>query len=343
MRIKDLGEFGLIKRIGRLLPPCSGDVVVGVGDDVAVVDTGGKHYLLLTCDIQVENTHFLPSVSPYQLGLKAAAVNLSDIGAKGGEPLHFLVSLALRAETSVEWVDEFYRGLGEGASRHGADIIGGNLSHTQGPQVVDLFLTGRVKKEELLLRGGARPGDKVLVTGQLGNAKGGLFLLTQEDLREKLTPERAEALLTALLTPTPRVREGQAIARTGKATAMLDISDGLAQDLLHICEASRVGVRIWAEKIPFSFALEELGQLLGTPPWLLALEGGEDYELCFTSPAEEAEELAEEVERTTGIPVTIIGEVLPQEEERWLVTPQGEERLLSPRGWNHFREAKDGS
>lgn len=343
MLIKDLGEFDLINRIAQLLPPCSRDVVVGVGDDVAVVDTGGDHYLLLTCDIQVENTHFLPSVSPHQLGRKAAAVNLSDIGAKGGEPLHFLVSLALRAETSVRWVDEFYRGLGEEASRHGADIIGGNLSHTQGPQVVDLFLTGKVKKDWLLLRKGARPGDKVLVTGQLGNAKGGLFLLTQESLREKLTPEGAETLLTALLTPTPRVREGQTIAASHMATAMLDISDGLAQDLLHICEASGVGVRIWAEKIPLSLALEALAQLLSTTPWLLALEGGEDYELCFTSPAGEAEELAEEVERATGTPVTIIGEVLPQKEGQWIVTPQGKETPLSPRGWNHFREVADGS
>ena len=340
MKIRELGEFRLIERIARLLAPCSKDVVVGVGDDVAVVDTGGDDYLLLTCDIQVEKTHFLPSASPHQLGRKAAAVNLSDIGAKGGKPLHFLVSLALRTDTPVEWVEDFYKGLGEEASRYGTDIIGGNLSRIQGPQVIDLFLMGKVKKDRLLLRKGAKPGDLVLVTGQLGGARGGLLLLAQKDLKEKMDPQKAEALIQAQKTPTPRLKEGQIIARSGKATAMLDISDGLAQDLLHICQASGVGARIRAGRIPFSCALENLAQLLKIPPWRLALMGGEDYELCFTVSAREAEKLAEEVKRSTGTPVTIIGEVLPQRKGQWLVTPQGEEVPLSSEGWNHFKEAK---
>ena len=343
MRIKDLGEFGLIERITRLLPPCSKDVVVGVGDDVAVVNTGGDNYLLLTCDIQVENIHFIPSASPHQLGRRAAAVNLSDIGAKGGAPLHFLVSLALRADTPVEWVEDFYKGLGEEASRHGTDIIGGNLSHIQGPRVMDLFLMGKVKKDRLLLRKGAKPGDLVLVTGQMGSARGGLLLITQENLREKMDPKKAKALIQAQTTPTPRVKEGQVIARSGKATAMLDISDGLAQDLLHICQASGVGARIWADRIPISPALGNLAQLLEIPPWRLALVGGEDYELCFTASAREAEKLAEEVKRSTGTTVTIIGEVSPQKGRQWLVTPQGEEVPLSLQGWNHFRETEDGA
>ena len=340
MKIGELGEFGLIERVATLLAPCSKDVVVGVGDDVAVVDAGGDEYLLLTCDIQVERIHFLPSASPHQLGRKAAAVNLSDVGAKGGKPLHFLVSLALRADTPVEWVDEFYKGLAEEASRYGADIIGGNLSRIQGPQVIDLFLMGKVKKDRLLLRRGAKPGDLVLVTGQLGEARGGLFLLTRKDLKEKMDPQKAQTLIKAQETPTPRLKEGQIIAESGKATAMLDISDGLAQDLLHICQASGVGARIRAGRIPFSCALEDLAQLIKIPPWRLALMGGEDYELCFTASAREAEKLAEEVRGSTGTPVSIIGEVLPQEEGHWLVTPQGEEVPLSSEGWNHFKEAK---
>ncbi len=342
MRIKDLGEFGLIERISRLLPPYLKDVMVGVGDDVAVVETEGDNYLLLTCDIQVENTHFLPSASPHQLGRKAAAVNLSDIGAKGGKPLHFLISLALRAETPVEWADNFYQGLVEEASRYGADIIGGNLSSIQGPQVVDIFLAGQVRKDRLLLRKGARPGDLILVTGQLGDARGGLLLLTQENLKEKIDPQKAKDLIQAQVTPTPRVKEGQIIAHSGKATAMLDISDGLAQDLLHICQASEAGARIWADRIPLSSALGNLAQFMEIPPWKLALEGGEDYELCFTVPEAHAQEVSQRIEEATGTRVTVIGETLQPQEGQWVIPPRGEKEPLNQKGWNHFREGREG-
>ncbi len=337
MWLKDLGEFELIERIASRLPAYMEDVVVGVGDDVAVVNTGEDHYLLFTCDIQVEGTHFTASVLPYQLGRKAAAVNLSDIGAKGGEPLHFLVSLALREDTMVEWVDEFYRGLAEEASRYSADVVGGNLSCIQGPQVVDLFLMGRVQKEHLILRKGARPGDLVLVTGQLGNASGGLLLMTRKELEGELDSKEVDVLTRAHIMPTPRVREGQVIAQSGRATSMLDISDGLSQDLLHICRASKVGVCIHAERIPISSPMENLTSILGVSPWELALKGGEDYELCFTVPSKEAQRLAEEVEGITGTPVTIIGEVLPVERGQWIVTSRGEELPLAPGGWNHFK------
>ncbi len=343
MKLKDVGEFGLIDRIARLLPPYSREVVVGVGDDVAVLDTPQDHYLLLTCDIQVEGSHFLPDPDPFLLGRKAAAVNLSDIGAKGGEPLHFLVSLALKPDTPVEWVEGFYKGLGLEASRFGADIIGGNLSSTQGPQVVDIFLVGRVKKEQLILRKGAQPGDTIMVTGDLGKARGGLLVLTGKVAEEKLPREEKETLLEAFLTPTPRVKEGQIIAATGGVSAMLDISDGLAQDLIHICESSHVGARIWAEKLPLSPALVSLARALGMPPWTLALEGGEDYELCFTVPSARAREVAQRVEEATGTRVTAIGEILPSPGQRVLVTPLGEEIPLAPRGWNHFKEERNGS
>jgi thiamine-monophosphate kinase len=340
MQIKDLGEFSLIERIAKLLPPCSKDVVMGVGDDVAVVDTREDHYLLFTCDIQVEGTHFPASVSSYQLGRKAAAVNLSDIGAKGGTPSHFLVSLALRTDTAVEWVDEFYMGLIKEASQYDANVIGGNLSCIQGPQVIDLFLVGKVQKDQLILRKGAKPGDSVLVTGRLGDAKGGLTLMTRQDLKEKLDAKEADALVQAQTAPTPRIKEGQIIAQSGKATSMIDISDGLAQDLLHICQASRVGARIYAKHIPQSSPLENLAHLLGIPAWKLALDGGEDYELCFTAPAKKAQQLAREVEERTGTLVTIIGEVLPIERGWWMVTPHGKEIPIRAKGWNHFKDKR---
>ncbi len=340
MQIRDLGEFGLIERISRLLPPYAKDVVAGVGEDVAVVETQGDCYQLFTCDIQIEGTHFYPSVSPYCLGRKAAAVNLSDIGAKGGEPLHFLVSLALRSECQVKWVEEFYVGLCEEASRYGADIAGGNLSHINGPQVIDLFLMGKVKKDRILLRSGAKPGDVVMVTGHLGNAKGGLLL--EKRSIDGICPEMAKFLLRAWQVPTPRVKEGQVIAQSRKATAMIDISDGLAQDLLHICDASGVGVEVWANRIPVSPALEGLARILNVPVWRLALNGGEDYELCLTAPEEEAQELAREVKKATGTLLSVVGRILPLEEGTWLIMPDGERRPLGSRGWDHFMEVWDG-
>lgn len=336
MKVSALGEFPLIHRVAQRLPAYRPDVRVGVGDDVAVLEGDEGAYLLATCDIQVEGVHFLRDrITPYQLGRKAAAINLSDIAAMGGEPLHFLVSLALPPDTEVAWVDALYDGLREEASRYGADIVGGNMAKTGGPIVVDLFLLGQVPREHLLLRSGARPGDEVWVTGFLGNSAAGLALLLQPDL--PVEEAAREAVLAAHLTPTPRVREGQAIARRGQATAMIDLSDGLSSDVGHICEESRVGVRLWAGSLPTSPAARQVARLAGKQAWQWALGGGEDYELCFTAPPGAGEELAAAVREATGTQVTQVGEILPEEGGRWLRLEDGSEVPLAEAGWDHFR------
>lgn len=336
MKISALGEFGLIERIAAGLPDYAEDVVVGIGDDVAVLRLDDQTCQLATCDIQVEGTHFLRNATtPYQLGRKAAAINLSDIAAKGGTPEHFLVSLALRPDLEVSWVESLYEGLSEEAARYGADIVGGNLSRTDGPIVIDVFLLGRVKRKELLLRSGARVGDVILVTGWLGEAAGGLALARQPGLR--LEEKEEERLLAAHLTPTPRVDEGRAIARSGMATAMIDVSDGLSGDLMHLCEASEVGVRVRAGRLPISVGTRGVAELSGRLDWALALQGGEDYELCFTAPGEAEEELVAVVERATGVRVTRIGEVLPAEAGRWVQLEDGREIPLEAEAWDHFR------
>lgn len=336
MKIASLGEFPLIRRVAQRLPPYRPDVRVGVGDDVAILELDEGTYLLATCDIQVEGVHFLrDAITPYQLGRKAAAINLSDIAAKGGEPLHFLVSLALPPETEVAWVDALYDGLREEASRYGADIVGGNMAKTDGPAVVDLFLLGQVPREHLLLRSGARPGDEVWVTGHLGDSAAGLALLLQPDL--PVEPSAREAVLAAHLTPTPRVPEGQAIARQQQATAMIDLSDGLSSDIGHICEESHVGVRLWAERLPISPAARQVARLAGKAAWEWALGGGEDYELCFTALPGAGAALAKAVQQATGTPVTCVGEILPEEAGRWLRLEDGREVPLTEAGWDHFR------
>jgi len=336
MKISALGEFPLIDRVTQRLPPYRKDVRVGVGDDVAVLRLDDQTYQLATCDIQVEGAHFSRhSTTPYQLGRKAAAINLSDIAAKGGTPQHFLVSLALPPDTEVSWVDALYDGLREEASRYDADIVGGNMSQTDGPIVVDVFLLGQVRQEEVLLRSGARVGDLVLVTGWLGESAAGLALVLEPDLG--VEREEAEQLLAAHFTPTPRVGEGRAIASRRRARAMIDLSDGLSSDIGHICARSSVGVRLWAKRLPVSAATRGVAELTGRLDWALALQGGEDYELCFTAPPEAERELAAAVKEATGTKVTCIGEVLSEEAGRWVQLPDGREIPLKREGWDHFR------
>lgn len=339
MRISDIGEFGLIDRISRMLPPGGPDVVVGVGDDVAVLRTSGERLLLATCDIQLEGAHFLRDrITPTQLGRKALAINLSDIAAMGGTPKYALISLGLPPETEVATVDELYAGLRAEAEGAGVAIVGGNMSRSPRGLVVDIFLLGEVAPEHLMLRSGARPGDAVLVTGTLGDAAAGLALLLDKALR----PDEAHAasVKAAFLTPTPRLAEGQAIARTGLATAMIDLSDGLASDIGHICERSQVGVRVWAERLPISLAAREVAALAGRDPLEWALAGGEDYELCFTAPPEAVEALRAAVVEATGTPVTTVGEIVPASEGRVLIRADGRTVGLEAAGWDHFRRKK---
>ena len=337
MRVRDIGEFGLIDRIARSLPPPGAGVIVGIGDDVAVLQASNR-YLLATCDIQVEGVHFLEEkITPYQLGRKVVAINVSDIAAMGGLPRYLLVSLVLPKETEVEWVDGLYEGMREECARWGAEIVGGNMAHSPDGIIVDLFLLGEVEPEHLLRRSGARVGDRVLVTGTLGDSAAGLALLLHP---EATCPDvHREFVLRRHLTPTPRLAEGRAIGRSGLATAAIDVSDGLASDIGHICEMSRVGVRLWADALPISDAARAVAEALGASTLEWALFGGEDYELLFTAPADRAEELARRVEEETGTPVSVIGDVVPPEEGMTLRRADGTTVPLQKGGWDHFRQS----
>jgi thiamine-monophosphate kinase len=337
VRVGELGEFALIDRLTRRLERQGPGVLVAIGDDAAVLEGPGEELLLATVDAQVETVHFLrEAISPEQLGRRALAVNLSDIAAMGGRPWVALVSLSLPPELEVAWLEELYEGLREEASCWEVTIVGGNVTRAPQHAVIDVCVLGRVGRDELLLRSGARPGDVVLVTGRLGEAAAGLRLLHHPDLE---SPAR-EALLARLYAPTPRLREAAAIARSGRATAMIDLSDGLSSDLLHLCEASGVGVRLWAERLPVSEAVYEVARQSGEAALELALAGGEDFELCFTAPEGAAEALAKRVESETGTPVAIVGEILPAAAGCTLVLPGNEEVALEARGWEHFGEPR---
>lgn len=337
MRVSELGEFPLIDRIAGIAAVKRPDVIVGIGDDVAVLETHGEGWLLAKVDSQVEGVHFRrETISPRHLGRRSLAINLSDIAAAGGRPQFALVSLALPPSIEVGWVDELYRGLREEGDRYGVAIVGGNLARSQGGIFVDVFVLGRVQRPHLLLRSGAKPGDQVLVTGTLGDSAAGLRLLSNHSL--SVPAEHREFLLARHFTPTPRLAEAQVIAGSERATAMIDVSDGLSSDIGHICDCSQVGVRLWAERLPVSPAARSVARSTHQAPWRLAIDGGEDYELCFTVPAENAEELIRAIEQETGTLATAVGQILAPDQGRWLVLEDGKQVPLEAKGWDHFEQ-----
>jgi len=338
MLVSDLGEFGLIDRVAGALPPPGEGVVVGIGDDVAVLRTDGENYLLATCDIQVEGVHFLrEAIGPYRLGRKAAAINLSDIAAMGGVPTYMLVSLAMPPQTEVSFIDELYRGLQDEVSAAGAEIVGGNMASLPDRFMIDILLLGWVEPDHLLLRSGARVGDQVCVTGVLGNSAAGLALLL--DPQAEVDPEVWEQLLAAHLTPRPCLLEGRALAGMGAVTAAIDVSDGTLSDIGHICERSHVGVDIWAEQLPISEAARSAAQATGKDALDFALRGGEDYQLLFTVPQPRVGEVMEGVWAATGTPVTVIGQILPPAAGIQVVLSDGTRLPGSKGGWDHFRQS----
>jgi thiamine-monophosphate kinase len=338
MQLKDMGEFGLIGRIAERLPSVPGDVIAGVGDDVAVLRLTDSRYLLATCDIQVEDVHFLrTAVTPFQLGKKAAAVNLSDVAAVGGMPRWALVSLALPQDLDVEFVDELYRGMRELMEPAGAFVVGGNVSSTPWQIVIDVFLMGEVAPEHLVLRRGAREGDLVLVTGFLGDSRAGLESIKSPRL--KVGQEVKTVVEQAYRTPAARLREGQALGRSGMVHSMVDVSDGLLSDLSHICAASSVGARIWLDRIPLSNACVEVARSADCLPLNWALTGGEDYELLFTAHENQADALQDLLKRSGGVGCRVIGRIVSETEGISLEWADGTvESYGTPEtGWNHFK------
>lgn len=334
--IAELGEFGLIARITAGLPQ-SADVIVGVGDDAAVLDIGCDELLVATCDAQVEDTHFrLRHTSPYDIGRRALAVNLSDIAAMGARPRFALISLLMPPSLDVAVLDGIYEGLREEAAQFGVALVGGNIARNAERLIIDITLLGTGTRNKLLRRDNAKPGEVVMVTGSLGSAAAGLLVLENEQLAVKMPAENLVGVLAALHTPTPRVAVGQWLAQHDVTTGM-DVSDGLAADLSHICKASGVGVQIEAGLLPMRPEAVTLAILAGREPEDLALFGGEDYELVFTVPADHADVLTHELFVATGVNATAIGTVC--EGSAMTLFRQGKPSPLRSTGWDHLRSS----
>lgn len=334
--VAEIGEFGLIDRIQRVLPECHhSDLIVGIGDDAAVIRLNDHRALLVTCDIQVEDQHFrMKNISPYQLGRRAMAVNLSDIAAMGGQPAFALVSLGFPGSLPLNDFEELFKGMSDQLSEYSAIIIGGNLSNIESKMVIDVMLMGEVSPSRVLTRSGAKPGNRIFVTGSLGASGAGFNIL------EKFGPnypDEFHAIVQKHLQPVPRIAIGQQIAQSGFATAMIDISDGLASDLYHICTMSGVGAEIYRNRIPLPEQMKKIESLTRTSALDLALHSGEDYELLFTVGYDTPDSLIDTIAKNSNVSITEIGRILPKQSGYFLSDTKNRYVPLQPAGWDHFK------
>jgi len=330
MKVSEIGEFGLIDRLNRMIDraglnrPHPG-LLIGIGDDTAAWKCSGK-IQLGTVDSMVENVHFtLETTTWRELGWKSLAINLSDIAAMGGAPRYALIAMSLPEETEVEDIARLYRGMIEIAGKFGMGIIGGNISRA--PQVsITITVIGESTDEQILKRSAAKPGDAIAVTGWPGSAAAGLAMLKRK-LRFK--PSAASFFKNAFLRPVPRITEGQLLLKSG-VTTCIDTSDGLLADLLHICEASEVSARIDTDNVPLH---EMLKANFGEKAIEMALSGGEDYELLFTA----RPGLILKIKDKIDCPVSIIGEITGGKPGKIdIVSSGGKAVKIKKAGWTHF-------
>lgn len=329
MKLSRLGEFGLIERVRRATPRGPG-VYLGIGDDAAWVQMRSGS-CLLTADLLIEGVHFdLKWTSLYALGYKALAVNLSDIAAMGGIPAYLLLSLGIPAMFDSEDVGEFYRGIRSLALKSGVALVGGDTSVAKS-FFISACLFGHAPYRPVT-RAGAEVGDDIYVTGTLGDSALGLNLLKRKSRR--LTDPAAKFLLARHHFPTPRLRTGATLAKEKLARAMIDISDGLLQDLGHLCKASRTGAIVVEEKLPLSSAYRTLAGPRGTSH---ALAGGEDYELLFCARPRDRIQL-ERLRRRLDVPITRIGTCVPARDGIKVLNPKGQRTSFRARGHDHFKQ-----
>jgi thiamine-monophosphate kinase len=308
-----LAEKALIARI-RQQAAKGGSVLAGIGDDCAVLRLPPRHQALVTTDFSLEGIHFRREWYPSEsVGHRCLARGFSDIAAMGGMPQAVFLSLALPRNLPQAWVDGFLRGLLKLARKFEAGLTGGDIAASPSGILADIMVLGSVPKGKAVLRSGARPGDRIYVSGELGGSAATLRRMMEEP-RRKSKPED----FPRHFFPEPRVHLGRFLRERGLASAMIDVSDGLSTDLAHICEESGVGAEIRAEAIPREVALD------------LALHGGEDYELLFTAPPSRRVPA-----RIAGTPITLIGFITRRREI--VLTQDGFGCELRPRGWEHFR------
>lgn len=304
VKIKDLGEIGLIERIakGIKLDP---SVIKGIGDDTAVIAWKRGKYMLYTCDMLVEGVHFtVPPATPFQIGWKAMSRNLSDIAAMGGVGRYAAVSIATRPDHNVSYIDGIYKGIKAVSNRFTVSVVGGDMSKSK-TTVIDISLVGEVEARNLVTRSGAKNGDLICVTGSFGGS-----------IKRKH------------LNFTPRIKEARFLVNNFKVSSMIDVTDGLVLDLSRILKSSRVGAAIYQKLIPISSDAVSFER---------AITDGEDFELLFTmSPSEARRLFRTKSPGKMNAPVTLIGEITDKRDGFTLITEDAKEKRMTPGGYLHF-------
>lgn len=337
--LNELGEFGLIDRIrqkARLKVP---NILKGIGDDAAVWDVG-DHYELISTDLLVEGVHFDLAYAPLQhIGYKAVASNVSDIAAMNGTPTHIVVGLGLSNRFSVEAVDALYSGIHAACENYQVDLVGGDTSSSAAGLIISVSVIGRVEEHRVAYRSGLCPNDILCVTGDLGAAFAGLQVLQREKEVFLANPnaqpdlEKYEYCVGRQLKPEARMDIVHELKDMNLVpTSMIDVSDGLASELMHLSTQSNVGVKIFEDKLPIDHQTYDIALEFKLDPVTFALNGGEDYELLFSIRQSDFEKVKNHPD------IHFIGHALAQTDQRVLVTKAGFEIPLQAQGWTHFKK-----
>jgi thiamine-monophosphate kinase len=337
-----LGEFGLIRHLTEDVTPQNESTRYGIGDDAAVLSFPQKQ-VLVTTDLLMEGVHFDLTYTPLKhLGYKSAQVNFSDIYAMNGTPKQITVSIALSKRFSVEDMEEFYSGLKLACQLHHVDIVGGDTTSSLTGMAISITCIGEADADQVVYRNGAKETDLICVSGDLGAAYMGLQLLEREKAvfkgEKDVQPDFSgkEYILERQLKPEARRDIVEKLREAGvKPTAMMDISDGLSSELLHICSQSNTGCRVYEERIPLDYQTAVMAEELNMNVTTCALNGGEDYELLFTVPLADHEKIAE----MEGI--RIIGHITKPELGAALITRDGQEFELKAQGWNPLKQEEE--
>ncbi len=336
--ISELGEFGLIDRLTKNIQLKNESTIKGVGDDAAVLDYKSKQ-VVVTTDLLTEGVHFnLMYVPLKHLGYKSVVVNLSDIYAMNATPKQITVSIAISSKFSVEALDELYEGIYLACEKYNVDLVGGDTTSSMTGLTICITAIGEAEKDKIVQRAGAQSNDLLCVSGDLGGAYMGLQLLERENevfkVNQNMQPQLAgyDYILERQLKPEARVDVIAAFNKLGiKPTSMIDISDGLSSEIMHLCKNSGVGCSLFEDRIPMDNQTKQMAEELSINPIVSALNGGEDYELLFTLPLDDYEKIKNDPD------FTIIGHMTEAAEGVNLITTGGSTIPLEAQGWNHAK------
>lgn len=335
--LSSLGEFGLIEHLTKNIELQNASSVLGVGDDAAVIDHFGKQTVIST-DLLLEGIHFDLAYTPLKhLGYKSVVVNISDIYAMNAIPTQLVISIGISNRFSLEAIDEFYEGVYAACQKYGVDLIGGDTTSSQKGFIISITAIGEVAPDKYVKRSTAKKGDLICVSGDLGGAYVGLLYLEREKRIFMESPgvqpdlENQTYVIGRLLKPEARKDIIEFLAQSEiQPTAMMDISDGLSSEILHICKDSGLGCQLYEEKLPISEEMRMAAFKFEIDPTACALSGGEDYELLFTIPQEDHDKLV------LNEQISVIGYMTEAEKGTIIITKGGGQHPITAQGWNHL-------